>query len=56
MLENEKIVESIRSTMAFENLILTLQDELLIKQFLDKEITEIQGIQKIKDDFLSRMV
>ncbi len=55
MSQEERMVENIKTTMAVEGLFLQDQDVSLIMQFLNKEITEEQGIDMIKSDILSQM-
>ncbi len=55
MSQEERLVEDIKTTMAVEGLFLEQQDVNLIRQFLNNEITEAEGINIIKNDILSQM-
>ena len=53
--ENSKIINNIKATMAVEGNFLQLQDETLINQYLNNEISEEEGIDIIKKDIMSKM-
>ncbi|MEG0872920.1 MAG: hypothetical protein RSE00_03275 [Clostridia bacterium] len=53
--ENEMIINSVKVTMAAEGQYIDNEDILLISSFLNKEITEQEGIEKIKSDILLMM-
>ena len=53
--ENSKIINNIKATMAVEGNFLKLQDEALINQYLNNEISEEEGIDIIKKDIMSKM-
>lgn len=53
--ENSKIINNIKATMAVEGNFLQLQDEALINQYLNNEISEEEGIDIIKKDIISKM-
>lgn len=53
--ENSKIINNIKATMAVEGNFLQLQDEALINQYLNNEISEEEGIDIIKKDIMSKM-
>lgn len=53
MIDNEKIIKNVKSTMACENFILDDSDLVLINEFLNNKITEQEGIDKIKSEFLN---
>lgn len=49
----EKILQEIKVTMALEGNILQDEDVTLINKFLKNEITEEQGIEIIKNEFIN---
>lgn len=51
--DNQKIIENIKWTLQIEGCNLQENDINLMNSFLNNEITEMQGIEKIKRDFLS---
>ena len=53
--ENSKIINNIKATMAVEGNFLQLQDETLINQYLNNEISEEEGIDIIKKDIMYKM-
>ena len=53
--ENSKIINNIKATMAVEGNFLQLQDETLINQYLNNEISEEEGIDIIKKNIMSKM-
>ncbi len=53
MNENEKIIANIKKSMEFEGYNLESSDIILMNSFLNNEISEKQGIEKIKNEFLS---
>ncbi len=55
MLENDKIVENIKATMAIEGFYLQDKDISLINQYLNNEITASEGVDIIKKDMMSKM-
>lgn len=50
---NEKIIKNIASSMAIEGMHLEQNDINLINSFLNNEITEQEGIEKIKSEFMN---
>ncbi len=55
MLENDKILENVKATMAIEGLFLQDKDISLINQFLNNEITAQEGVDIIKKDMISKI-
>ena len=55
MSAEERLIENIKTTMAVEGMFLEEDDVNLINQFLNNEITEEEGIDKIKVDILSKV-
>lgn len=53
MLDNDKIIKNVKSTMAFEGFVLDDNDIFLINEFLNHNITEQEGIDKIKSEFIN---
>lgn len=49
--ENEKIVKNIQASLAMEGMFLEKDDIDLINSYLNNEITESEGINKIKQEF-----
>lgn len=49
--ENEKVVKNIQASLAIEGMFLEKSDIDLINSFLNKDITEKQGIEMIKEEF-----
>lgn len=49
--ENEKVIKNIQATLQVENMFLEKEDIELINSFLNNEITEKDGINKIKAEF-----
>lgn len=52
-MDNNIIVENIKSTMAVEGMFLDDSDINIINRFLKNEITEKEGIEEIKSQFTS---
>ncbi len=50
--ENEKIIKNIEATCKIEGLELTNEDKTLISSFLNNEIDEKQGIDKLRKMYL----
>ena len=53
MEENNNIIKNIKASMQFENCILSDNDIDLMNSYLNNEISEAQGVEKIKNEFLS---
>lgn len=53
--ENYKIISNIKTTMAVEGNYIGAQDEALINQYLNNEISEQEGVDIIKKDIMSKM-
>lgn len=53
MEENEKIIQNIQKSMEVEGCNITEADVSLMSSFLRNEITEKEGIEKIKSEFLN---
>lgn len=51
--KNEKIIKNVKASMQFEDCILQENDINLLNSFLNNEITEAQGIDIIKNEYLS---
>lgn len=51
--ENEKIIQDIQKSMQVEGCNITKEDVNLMNSFLENEISEKDGIEKIKNEFLS---
>lgn len=49
--KNEKIINNIKATMGMEGMFLEENDIDIINGYLNKEITETQGIELIKNEF-----
>ena len=49
--KNEKIINNIKATMGMEGMFLEENDIEIINGYLNKEITEAQGIELIKNEF-----
>lgn len=52
-MKNDDIIQDIKTTMAVEGMFLDRSDIDLIDKFLNNEITEKEGIEKIKSEFSS---
>lgn len=53
MTEKEKIIENIKTSMAIEGCFLKENDINIMNSYLTHEITEKEGIEKIKQEFLN---
>lgn len=53
MNKNDKIIRNIQKSMQVEGLNITEEDVNLMTSFLENEISEKDGIEKIKNEFLS---
>lgn len=52
--ENEKVIKNIQASLAIEGMFLEKSDIDLINSFLNKDITEKQGIEMIREEFKDR--